>query len=198
MDIVQLPNIPMISDRVPNELYDSLIRESKTVFNKKTYLKNKDLAGHINHEYGLPENIKIFSPYIVKLAKKLFSELDSSTRKLHNIEDLRLKDLWVNFQKKHEFNPMHIHSGLFSFVIFVQIPFELHDESEMFNANGDFTSRLQFVYSNVLGKISQFTIDVSKSDQKRILLFPSLLNHMVYPFYTDDGFRVTVSGNVHA
>ncbi len=198
MDIVQLPNIPMISDRVPNELYDSLIRESKAVFNKKTYLKNKDLAGHINHEYGLPENIKIFSPYIVKLAKKLFSELDSSTRKLHNIEDLRLKDLWVNFQKKHEFNPMHIHSGLFSFVIFVQIPFELHDESEMFNANGDFTSRLQFVYSNVLGKISQFTIDVSKSDQKRILLFPSLLNHMVYPFYTDDGFRVTVSGNVHA
>ena len=35
MNLVQLPNIPIISDRVPNEIYDALIKESKEVFNKK-------------------------------------------------------------------------------------------------------------------------------------------------------------------
>ena len=30
---------------------------------------------------------------------------------------LELHSLWVNYQSKHEFNPVHIHDGLFSFVI---------------------------------------------------------------------------------
>ena len=197
MSLVQLPNIPIISDRVPNEIYDALIKESKEVFSNKDYLKTVDLAGHIKHEYKLPKSIKIAEPYILHLAKNLFPYLDSTTQKTNNIEKLQLGEMWVNFQKKHEFNPIHIHSGLFSFVIFMQVPFELNDEIEIFNANGDFTSRLQFIYANIVGKLSHFTIDVCKSDQKRILFFPANLNHTVYPFYTSDGYRVTISGNVY-
>ena len=66
MSLVQLPNIPIISDRVPNEIYDALIKESKEVFNNKDYLKTADLAGHIKHEYKLPKSTKIIEPYILQ------------------------------------------------------------------------------------------------------------------------------------
>ena len=42
--------------------------------------------------------------------------------------DLRLRQCWVNYMKKYEFNPLHNHSGLYSFVIFVKIPFDLNNE----------------------------------------------------------------------
>ena len=29
-----------------------------------------------------------------------------------------------------------------------------------------------------------------------MLLFPSLLQHQVYPFYENDGYRISVSGNL--
>ena len=36
-----------------------------------------------------------------------------------------------------------------------------------------------------------------KSDEKKIIMFPAGLNHVVYPFYTSDDYRITISGNVH-
>ena len=197
MQFEYLPSEPILIDIIPNELYDSLFRESKEVFNKTKELKNKDLAGHIKHEYTLKNNIKLLQPYIKKLSSSLANKLHPHDKQNYKGDNFVLKDLWVNFQKKYEFNPIHVHSGLFSFVIFMQVPFELSDEIKVFNANGDFTSRLKFIYANIVGKLSQFTIDVCKSDQKRILFFPANLNHTVYPFYTSDGYRVTISGNVY-
>ena len=78
----------------------------------------------------------------------------------------------------------------------MEVPFELSDEIKVFNANGDFTSRLKFIYANIVGKLSQFTIDVCKSDQKRILFFPANLCHQVYPFYNCKDERISISGNI--
>ena len=40
-------------------------------------------------------------------------------------------------------------------------------------------------------------IDVDKSFEGKMLVFPSKLQHLVYPFYTSDEHRITVSGNVN-
>jgi hypothetical protein len=37
-------------------------------------------------------------------------------------------DAWVNFQEKYEYNPIHLHDGVFSYVIWYQIPFYKEDE----------------------------------------------------------------------
>ena len=34
-----------------------------------------------------------------------------------------LKSVWVNFQKKYEFNPLHDHTGIISFVIWIDVPY---------------------------------------------------------------------------
>ena len=64
--------------------------------------------------------------------------------------DFVLQDLWVNFQKQHEFNPMHNHTGLWSFVIFMKIPYDWREQYEIpfFKESGDPSAgNFQFVYS---------------------------------------------------
>ena len=45
--------------------------------------------------------------------------------------DPYMNRLWVNYQKKYEFNPLHDHSGMFSFVIWMKIPYEHDNEKEL-------------------------------------------------------------------
>ena len=89
---------------------------------------------------------------------------------------LQLNQLWVNFQKKHEFNPVHNHSGLFSFIIFVQIPYDLEREKKEGPgslSNSNFTSCLQFHPTTMLGRQSEETIHVDKSYEGGIYFFIS-------------------------
>jgi len=42
--------------------------------------------------------------------------------------EIELFNLWVNFQKKYEFNPFHMHDGLYSFVLWHKVPYKIDDE----------------------------------------------------------------------
>ena len=141
MKKINLPNIPILTDTVPNELYDSLLRESYEVFNKENLSFSNELAGHIKKEYYLKENIRVIKNYIHSLSIKLASTMDKLDMGYHG-NDFLLEELWVNFQKKHEFNPLHVHGGIFSFVIFIKIPYDLHDEEKLFNAQSLHVSKL--------------------------------------------------------
>ncbi|KZR65064.1 putative 2OG-Fe(II) oxygenase [Prochlorococcus sp. MIT 1306] len=106
-----------------------------------------------------------------------------------------LKDFWVNFQKRYEFNPIHSHNGLFSFVIWVQIPYDLKEEQSLpftSNANEKVASSFGFVDSTG----NTCVIPVDKTYEGVMCLFPATLKHMVYPFYTSEDVRISVSGNV--
>jgi hypothetical protein len=113
--------------------------------------------------------------------------------------DYYVDKAWVNFQEKHEFNPTHHHSGIYSFVIWIQIPYLSEDENKVFadipeerKSNGRFT----FTYMSPLGVIETKKIDADKTFEGKGLLFPSMMNHSVYPFYTSDKYRISVAGNI--
>ena len=113
---------------------------------------------------------------------------------------LKISAMWVNFQKKYEFNPPHIHGGVYSFIIFVNIPYELEDELRQFKTKTNATSKLYFttpcpLYWNRCG-IVRTDINVDKSFEGKIIIFPAHLQHGVFPFYTSDDYRITISGNV--
>ena len=113
--------------------------------------------------------------------------------------ELKLSHLWVNYQKKHEFNPPHIHGGVMSFVIWMKIPYNLTDEEAVFpitSGGAPRTSKFTFHYSNILGKMGHLVIPIDKSFEGVICLFPSELAHSVNPFYTSDDYRVSISGNL--
>lgn len=192
------PNIGYLTTDVPPNLLTKL---DKIIHEKKLEKHNNKLAGNIKKEFKIPKAIPIFTKYIFDMCEKYDEEfrytkgIDICT----NNVPLILNNMWVNFQKKHEFNPMHTHGGLFSFVIWVKIPFYNKDEKDNSpgkNSNRNLAGTFEFQYTDSLGSIHSQALHVDKEWEGKMCLFPSRLNHSVCPFYSSNGYRVTVSGNV--
>ena len=178
-----------------------VINYLQNLINNKENLqdKNAELAGHINDERGLKATSR-FSNYICQhifhhpITNSQLNKINFLNKNLPIFVD----EMWINFQKKHEFNPLHIHSGIFSFIIFMKIPYNLIDEDKFFpNMKEEpSTSRLCFIICKPDGGIRDIKCNVDESYLHKMLIFPANYNHLVYPFFTSDEERITISGNI--
>jgi len=113
---------------------------------------------------------------------------------------LELEDLWVNFQKEHEFNPIHDHNGAFSFVIWMKIPTSSKEQNASLISSNSGTkgliSNFSFVYTDILGNIGNYVYAMEKNIEGYMVMFPSRLHHQVFPFYDNQDSRVSISGNL--
>jgi hypothetical protein len=110
-----------------------------------------------------------------------------------------LSSMWVNYQKQYEFNPLHDHTGVFSFVIWMQIPTDYEDQKQISitkDSNLPVVSNFVLNYHNTLGMIAQHVYAMSKEMEGTMLFFPSQLMHCVYPFFNCDKDRISISGNL--
>ena len=113
-------------------------------------------------------------------------------------EELCLVDPWVNFQEKYEYNPVHNHTGLLSFVLWLKIPYNRKDEDSVpfvpehtASSNGNF----ELLYQDTLGAIKTVKLPMDSTFEYSMVLFPAQMCHCVYPFYTSDEYRISVAGN---
>jgi len=192
------PNIGYITADVPSDL---LLELDKIINEKELERYNKNLAGNIRKEFFIKKAIPIFQNYILDLCLKYDDEFNylKGIDVCTNDVPLILHKMWVNFQEKHEFNPLHTHSGLFSFVIWIKIPFYNKDEKNSSpgkDSNHNLAGCFEFQYCNSLGSIIGHSIQADKEWEGKICLFPANLNHSVYPFYSSNDYRISVSGNV--
>lgn len=177
--------------------------QSMIELNFKSDVKyNNHLAGNIEKEYEynkLHVIDKLISPGISLFQNEypiFLTEYDYFAEKC--TPDIKLINAWINFQTKHEFNPMHTHSGVFSFVIWLDIPYNSKNEnivSSVKNSNTKMAGKFQFIYLTSLGKISSALIDTDVNMINSGIVFPAKLPHIVYPFYTSNEYRISVSGN---
>ncbi len=110
-----------------------------------------------------------------------------------------LNSFWVNFQKQHEFNPLHAHSGVYSFVVFMKIPTDWREQYEIpfvKESNSPKASAFEFVYTDVMGNVTGYAYHLDSSFEGTMLFFPAEINHQVYPFYNCEEERITISGNI--
>ena len=113
--------------------------------------------------------------------------------------ELYLREFWVNFQKKHEYNPTHNHGGVYSFVIWMKIPTRFEDQAKISNSrdsNSKYNSTFQFQYIDILGRSRTYLYALNPEDEGKLIIFPSKLLHAVYPFYECDEERISMSGNI--
>ena len=87
---------------------------------------------------------------------------------------------------------MHNHDGLISYSAWIKIPYDVNEEIK----DGKYASCFQFNYTTITGNTFTEIIKVDKSFEGKIMMFPSTLPHCVYPFYTTDDVRISMSGNV--
>ena len=110
-----------------------------------------------------------------------------------------LQQMWVNYQKQNEFNPLHDHGGVYSFVVWMKIPtrhFEQNKNPIALRSNHPKISTFEFRYTDTLGKISEFVYEMNPEMEGTMLFFPSKLMHQVNPFFNCDEDRISISGNI--
>tara|TARA_Y100001968_G_C19393210_1_gene736780 strand:+ start:979 stop:1620 length:642 start_codon:yes stop_codon:yes gene_type:complete len=169
--------------------------------------KNK-LVGNISKSILLEDIDYYFFNTVCCPLVKHYRETDVNRRDpyeentlLQSSSKLFLKDIWVNYQYKTEFNPYHDHSGVYSFAIWLKIPYHWRDQQQLNQFNnihdsnkkaGDF----EFEYIDSLGGIRNYIFHLSSELEGVMLFFPAKLRHCVYPFYVTEEPRISVSGNL--
>ena len=184
-------------DKIPDILFNKL----KKIIKNKSIKANNDLAGNIEEEYLIPKAIPVFEKYLLDIIFKTENLVNYMNNKFKmNSKDVpvKLEKMWVNYQKKHEFNPIHNHTGCFSFIIFVDIPYTMEEQfkySKVKDSNSFRAGYLEFLTFNDLGDLGITCFPVDKTYNQSAFIFPALLSHTVYPFYKVNKPRITVSGN---
>ena len=188
---------------VPPAVVEELQHSINTVSKTPETDARGTLRGHIEEEWTLPLSKEI-SAFTRCLSYEYIKQFDfqpamgvAETMREINKCDFKLQRLWVNFQSKYDFNPLHIHSGLFSFVIWVQVPYDLEEERKRYKTNGNETAAFMFQYNTALGGLDTEYLYIDKTWEWMIAFFPARLNHGVNPFYTSDDHRISISGNLY-
>mgnify|MGYP003964260229 CR=1 FL=1 len=171
---------------------------------KKTPISRNDkLAGNISKSLSLEDTDDWFFRYILLEFIKQFNISYPTyvpTISMITVDaPYCLNNFWVNFQKQHEFNPMHTHNGIFSFVIWVKIPTEWREQHALpISANSIIprASDFEFHYTTMMDNVMNHPYLLDKESEGGMLFFPANLIHQVYPFYNCDEERVSISGNI--
>lgn len=187
-------------DKAPQNVLEELgqqINNLQSDFSKGIKY-NDNLAGEIQHEYKIPPQFQT-KQYIKDLAQRFENESQYMVSNYNPIPTLKLDDLWVNLQKKHEYNPTHQHNGVYSFVIWYKIPFTFEDEQKYNYTTNRNSLHGEFIFINPINvtTIDTIGLGIDKSKEGYVAIFPSSLNHAVYPFYSSDEYRITVAGNIN-
>lgn len=191
---IKLPNPGVLKARIPVRVFAELTADIQKQVDGKSSRYNSDLAGHIETElhYGINGDFK-------KCVEQLFLEyrrtFDFFPHNNYNIDT----NSWVNFQKKHEYNPLHYHHKDVSWVCWVSIPYDLQKElliPSVKESNTHVASKFQFVYNKLDGGINMVDLDIDKNWEGVLIMFPAYLKHQVYPFQTSDEYRISIAGNI--
>lgn len=142
------------------------------------------------------ENTEDLNWFAVNFQPYINTYLETRKSFLKNNEDIKsveLISLWINYQKKHETNPEHTHSGDLSFVIYLQIPEILVEENNNYKGRSAGPGGIKFRY----GEKTDFTVSDHYFLPKEgdLFIFPAKLAHEAYSFYSDCT-RISVAGNL--
>ena len=188
MKVIQPPNPFWIETELNADMTSYLWEQ---IDNSRVNAKNTLVGHHKRNPLRLPDPDHKLLDYMVEESKGL----DYLYR-----PNLRRDDFWVNFQSKHEFNPFHMHLATISFVIWMKIPYEYKNEANTARtkgiADGCMSGCFQFLFTSMLGQIVKHSYFLNPSYEGTILIFPSTFNHTVYPFFTSDEDRISISGNI--
>ena len=198
------PNVGVVEAQLPEDVVENIWKVINEAREQPEDMK-PELAGNISSSIRLDAS----SPLLEKFVSEVLpSFIDSHIQNygspwravIKEGQGFNLDSLWVNFQKKHEFNPPHDHSGVFSFVIWMQIPTSFAEQRELpicADSNADnVISNFAFSYTNTLGKVSTFAYNMEKEAEGYMVMFPSQMLHQVFPFYDNEGERISISGNI--
>ena len=168
---------------------------------KKSWSHN--LAGNIDSSFLLKDkNNWFFNNTLINLVDSYGESFENLGKKVAVFSDdekllqYAMNSWWVNYQKQSEFNPSHNHTGIYSFVIWLKIPYEYDEQNKDNKSNAKEKGNFSFHHIDILGENSCTSYKLGKEYEGTMLFFPSKLSHEVFPFYNCEEERISISGNI--
>ena len=171
----------------------------------KVSFKNQ-LIGNISESLMLEDKDNIFYRSICEPLVTLYRDKHSGDPVHQNTisasgAKIVLNQFWVNYQYETEFNPYHDHAGVYSFVVWLKIPYDWQEQKELPQFRGTKETdrkpgNFEFQYLDILGNHRVVTYPLSEKLEGTMVFFPARLRHCVYPFFGTTEARISVSGNL--
>ena len=195
---------PLILHETVSEDFLKFLVDASVETKNKSENVGWDLAGNIEDQLQSvidPQRfVKEIYPHILSYLAACFDRrkedmLGQSDPPIANVSFNCGNGPWINFQKKNEFNPVHVHGGELSSVIMIDVPEEIAKESDAVKdkTNMPCPGQLEFI-DGTSGYMYTGTYKVVPKTGD-IFVFPAQLKHTVYPF-TSDVTRITMSYNI--
>lgn len=189
-------NIPfgpyVMRTKVPEDIRKRLLQDGKK--DLKSYHKN--LAGHLHTQLKYNDKTTQWFYQESNFIWQAYREGWSKWSGLPNTScELSAHDLWINFMKPGDFNPVHTHGGDYSFVIFLDVPKQLEKEQDEFEGTSAKPGSLMFEFTQQAKPKWAQTGNAIRPQTGDMYIFPALLQHWVVPFKSKCT-RISVSGNL--
>tara|TARA_R100000005_G_C4891009_1_gene137851 strand:+ start:42 stop:698 length:657 start_codon:yes stop_codon:yes gene_type:complete len=197
--VVSPPNLGWLEKKLSEKEMDYVW---KCVDNRKKESYKSKLAGNITGSNELSDKSDWFFTNTLKPLCNVYADhFENIGESYPSVvkHPYYLQTWWVNYQKQHEFNPTHDHTGVYSFVIWMKIPTRYSEQRKnpiCIDSNNKVVSNFSFIYTDILGKTRGQIYKMDPEMESTLLFFPSNLCHQVYPFYNCDEDRISVSGNI--
>ena len=134
---------------------------------------NPIIQGYVT-DYGFPEKLKTT-----------------------HIHDLTFQKFWANYTGKGEYQALHNHDAIWSFVIWLKLPAVANDEQSVKDAMHPDAGDFILTYSDIIGRTRKVNWKLEKQyNEGHMLLFPSDLYHAVYPHFQTDEKRLSLAGDI--
>jgi hypothetical protein len=182
----------VMATRVPEDIRKRLLKDAKKQL--KSY--HKHLAGHLHTQLRYNDDTTKWFYEQSTPIWQAYREGWSNWAGLTNYScELNAHDLWVNFMKPGDFNPVHTHGGDYSFVIFLDVPEKIIEEQNAFEGTSAKPGSLMFEFTQQAKPKWAITGQTYRPKTGDMIIFPALLQHWVVPFKSKCT-RISVSGNI--
>ena len=195
---------PIYIDKIDENIIKELDVRIEEAGGKPEFDASGQLAGRIKKQTHLDEVISDTTRNVILNHCKNFFEQTSGGQELP-MSAMTLDSIWSNIQEAREYNPVHQHTGNFSFVIYTRndledLSVEEIQDNEYDNKVVDYDNQrplaglIELFYGE--GNWMNWTSFQHIPKRGDILIFPSWLRHTVYAHYESGKIRISVAGNV--
>lgn len=134
---------------------------------------------------------------LMPMVEEYFRQFDVPfSHKTSNYHGLVLNRLWTRASTEGDYQSLHDHQGVFTFVVWMKIPFDGEEEGVVQGGFRPYASDFGLVYMDTCGRLSKQNWTLNSEMEGTILLFPSDINHIVYPHFTTKEYRISVAGDI--
>ena len=116
--------------------------------------------------------------------------------KSSHFHQMTFSRFWGRLSKDGDYQSIHDHLSVFTFVVWLKIPFDGKKEAEEQAGFRPEASDFVLVYPDTCGQLMKKLYRLNPHMDGMMIFFPSDMNHLVYPHFTTDEWRISIAGDI--